>query len=196
MDRQDRTGERKPHLDHRSPLVLDIHELDRRAGTLKHVEREVPAPADLGIDMVGVPEGSPMQLDLRLEAVVEGVLVTGTVDVELAAQCTRCLVPIADADQYHLQELYFYPGRDADEDASFIVDDLIDLDPAIRDAIVLELPFAPLCRDDCAGLCVECGANLNEHPDHTHGAAVDARWAGLQALAAEDEAKDSKGSTT
>lgn len=182
--------EHKHHLDARSPLVIDLHELDRRAGTMKHLERTVPAPADLGIDMIGVPEGSPMQLDLRLESVVEGVLVTGTVEVELAGQCTRCLEPIADSDTFDLQELYFYPGRDADEDASSIDDDMIDLDPAIRDAVVLELPFAPLCREDCAGLCVECGANLNNDPEHTHGDAVDPRWSELSSLTEQNAPSD------
>ena len=124
-------------LDVRDPLVVDLHDLDRRAGTMKSVHRTAPAPADLGVDMIGVPEGSDLLLDLRLEAVGEGVLVSGTVEVDLTGQCTRCLDPLSDHRTYDLQELYFYPGRDAEEDALRIQDDLVDLDPAVRAAVVL-----------------------------------------------------------
>ncbi|MDA8440224.1 MAG: DUF177 domain-containing protein [Propionibacterium sp.] len=175
------------HLDPRSPLVIDLHDLERRAGTMKRVRRVVPAPADLGIDMIGVPEGSDITLDLMLEAVVEGVLVTGSAEVRLTGECTRCLEPIEDTSSYEVQELYFYPGRDAEEDASRIEGDLIDLDPALRDAVVLELPFAPLCREDCAGLCPICGALLNDDPGHHHDDPVDSRWNDLTRLADDED---------
>ena len=82
-----------------------------------------------------------------------------------------------------IQELYVYPGVELDDDfASRLQGDLIDLEPLLRDAVVLDLPFQPLCREDCAGLCVECGANLNENPGHGHVADLDPRWAALQAL--------------
>lgn len=172
--------------DTRSPLVVDLHDLDRRPGTMKLLQRTVPAPADLGVDMIGVPEGSDLLLDLRLEAVGEGVLVTGTVEADLAGQCTRCLDPLSDHEAYDLQELYFYPGRDAEDEALRIQDDLIDLDPAIRAAVVLELPFAPVCREDCLGLCPECGAKLNDDPEHTHGEAIDERWSALGGMMVDD----------
>lgn len=173
-------------LDARSPLVLEIHELARRAGTMKELHRVVPAPVDLGIDMIGVPEGADVELDLRLESVVEGVLVTGTADVPLAGECARCLQKFTDESSYDMQELYFYPGKDAEEDALFIEDELIDLDPVLRDAVVLELPFTPLCRDDCLGLCPTCGFVLNDDPDHSHGEQVDPRWEALQNLDVND----------
>lgn len=169
-------------LDARSPLVLEIHELARRAGTMKEIHRVAEAPADLGIDMIAVPQGSDVVLDLRLESVVEGVLVTGTAEVTLEGECARCLSKFSEEETYDLQELYFYPEREADEDASRIEDELIDLDPALRDAVVLELPFTPLCRDDCLGLCIECGAVLNDDPDHSHGEAIDSRWEKLVEL--------------
>lgn len=176
------------HLDPRSALVIDLHDLERRAGTMKRIRRVVPAPADLGIDMIGVPEGSDITLDIMLEAVVEGVLVTGSAEVRLTGECTRCLEPIEDTASYEVQELYFYPGRDAEEDASRIEGDLIDLDPALRDAVVLELPFAPLCREDCAGLCPICGALLNDDPEHHHDAEADSRWNDLARLAGDEGA--------
>jgi uncharacterized protein len=177
-----------PHrsLDPRSGLVLDTHELGRRAGAMKVVRATVEAPADLGIAVIGVPPGSPVELDLRLESVVEGVLVSGTATVQLRGECVRCLGPISDQLEVEIQELYVYPGVEPDDDfASRLEGDLIDLEPLLRDAVVLDLPFQPLCREDCAGLCVECGANLNESPDHRHEQGLDPRWAALQALEGE-----------
>jgi uncharacterized protein len=176
-----------PHrpMDPRSGLVLDTHELGRRAGAMKVLRTSVEAPADLGIAVIGVPPGSPVELDLRLESVVEGVLVTGTATVQVRGECVRCLRPISDELEVEIQELYVYPGVELDNDlASRLQGDLIDLEPVLRDAVVLDLPFQPLCRDDCAGLCVECGANLNENPNHRHESDLDPRWAALRGLEA------------
>jgi uncharacterized protein len=178
-------------LDPRAPLVLDTRELGRRPGSQREVTRTVPAPADLGIEVLSVPEGSPVELDLRLEAVMEGVLVTGTARAGLEGECARCLEPISDDVEVTFQELYVYPehqtSHDEDDDVSRLQDDLVDLEPQLRDAVVLALPFRPLCEDDCPGLCVECGARLADDPDHTHEAPVDPRWAGLAALKNDDE---------
>lgn len=147
---------------------------------MKEVTRVAEAPDDLGIEVIGVPPGSPVEFNLRLESVVEGVLVTGTAVVRLRGTCTRCLDEISIEEEVDLQELFCYPGKELDdEEASHIEGDLIDLEPVLRDAVVLDLPFTPLCRPDCAGLCPECGANLNADPDHGHDQAVDPRWTGL-----------------
>ncbi len=170
-----------PRLPHpRSGFVLDTHELSRRAGQMKEFTRVVEAPDEFGIAVIEVPPGSPIEFDLRLESVVEGVLVTGTAKVQLQGACTRCLEPIASTEEIDLQELFCYPGKELDDDeACRIEDDLIDLEPVLRDAVVLELPFTPLCRPDCAGLCPDCGANLNADPDHGHDEAIDPRWSEL-----------------
>jgi len=177
-------------LDPRAPLVLDTRELGRRPGSQREVTRTVPAPADLGIEVLGVPEGSPVELDLRLEAVMEGVLVTGTARAELEGECARCLEPIHDDVEVRFQELCVYPDQHVDPDEEFEVsklrDDLVDLEPLLRDAVVLALPFQPLCQDDCPGLCVECGARLADDPDHGHDAPVDPRWAALTELTEPD----------
>lgn len=166
--------------DHRSGLVLETHELSRRAGVLKEVSRVAEAPEDLGIEVIGVPPGSPIDLDLRLESVVEGVLVTGTAVVRLQGNCARCLDDISSEEEIDIQELFCYPGKETDDpEALRIEDELIDLEPVLRDAVVLDLPFTPLCRPDCAGLCPECGASLNRNPDHSHAEPIDPRWAGL-----------------
>ncbi len=171
--------------------MLDTRELGRRPGSQRQVERTVPAPADLGIEVLRVPEGSPVDLDLRLEAVMEGVLVTGSASVELEGECARCLDTISDATEVEFQELFVYDDdRDSaeeDDEVSTLEGDLVDLEPLLRDAVVLALPFQPLCEDDCPGLCVECGARLKDDPGHAHEEPIDPRWAGLAALTEQDQ---------
>jgi len=166
--------------------VLDTRELGRRPGSQRQVSRTVPAPADLGIEVLRVPEGSPVELDLRIEAVMEGVLVTGTAHAGLEGECARCLEPISEDVEARFQELFVYDDQgyssEEDDEVSMLEDDLLDLEPLLRDAVVLALPFQPLCQDDCPGLCVDCGARLADDPEHSHEAAVDPRWAGLTAL--------------
>lgn len=174
------------HPDHRSPLVIETHDLTRRAGTMREVHREVPAPGGMGVEMIAVPEGFPVTLDLRIESVVEGVLVTGSATAHVRGECARCLCEIGYDDTFDLQELFFYPGRDAEEDAPRVVDELIELEGVLRDAVVLELPFTPLCRDDCSGLCITCGANLNDDPGHRHDDQADPRWADLARLTGDN----------
>jgi uncharacterized protein len=173
-------------LDPNAPFVIDTRELGRRPGSQRTVSRTDPAPADLGIEVIGVPAGSPVDLDVRLEAVMEGVLVTGTATVQVRGECARCLSDIEDITSVDIQELYVYDHvrTDADEDQETrrLVDDLLDLEPLVRDAVVLALPFKPVCTDDCGGLCPECGARLSDEPGHAHEAPIDPRWAALQDL--------------
>ena len=177
-------------LDLRAPLVLDTRELGRRPGSQRHVHFSAPAPADLGIEVLGVPEGSPVDFELRLEAVMEGVLVTGTAEVALRGECVRCLAEIRDDVVADFQELFVYEESStaqegAEEDASRLEGDLLDLEPLLRDSVVLMLPFQPLCRDDCPGLCTECGARLADDPGHQHEEATDPRWAALRELSTD-----------
>jgi len=164
--------------------VLDTRELGRRPGVQREESLSVPAPADLGIDVLRVREGEPVEIDLRLEAVLEGVLVTGSARADLSGECARCLEPISDAIEVTFQELFVYDDdqelfSEEDDEVSKLEGDLLDLEPLLRDAVVLALPFQPLCRDDCPGLCTECGARLADDPDHAHEAAIDPRWASL-----------------
>ena len=183
--------DRKPQhrLDPRKPLVLDTRELGRRPGSMRALHTVVPAPAGFEIvDLIGVPAGADVDLDLRLESVMEGVLVSGTVTAPVAGECGRCLEPVDDVLRVRVQELFAYPekgsvpGEEADEGAARMEGDLLDLEPAVRDAVVLALPLTPLCDADCAGLCVDCGERLDDLPaDHAH-AAADPRWSALAGL--------------
>jgi uncharacterized protein len=173
-----------PSAQQRNPLRFDLRELGRRAGSLREYRRSVPAPAGLGLDLVGVPEGAPLALELRLESVTEGVLVTGTVTAPIAGQCGRCLDPLSAEIAVEICELFAYPDSSTDqtseEDEIHRIDgEILDVEPAVRDAVVLGLPWTPLCRPDCAGLCPTCGQRLDELPaGHTHET-IDPRWAGL-----------------
>jgi DUF177 domain-containing protein len=179
--------------------VFDTHELGRRPGALRKLTRSVPAPKDLGIaGVIEVPEGKAVALDIRTESVMEGVLVTGTARASAEGECVRCLEPLRQEVATDFQELFSYhdgddrgrssaePGSDAEdaayEDTYFIEDGLFDLEPVLRDAVVLALPMQPVCRETCAGLCSECGIRLDDNPGHHHEA-VDPRWAALQGLA-------------
>jgi uncharacterized protein len=180
-------SEKNHPLDPTNPLVLSTRELRRGAGEMREVVREAPAPADLGVPMIGVPEGSPLTLDLRMESVSEGVFVSGTVGARVEGECGRCLKPISESVTGHIAELFAYPGStteettDADE-VSRLQDDLADIEPAVRDAIVLDLPSTPLCRPDCPGLCPECGQPYDDLPaGHAHEQ-LDARWSKLREL--------------
>ncbi|MFF2655006.1 YceD family protein [Streptomyces sp. NPDC058045] len=199
-------------LDHRNPLVFDTHELGRRPGALQRLTRTVDAPggdAVLGIKgVVGVPQGAPVELELRLESVMEGVLVTGTARAEAEGECVRCLEPLGLTLEADFQEMFSYPDADDrgrasvdpaddaedDEGRLFLEDGLFDLEPVLRDAVVLALPMQPVCREDCPGLCSQCGVRLADDPDHHHDA-VDIRWAALQGLAGtvQDGEKDEMG---
>ena len=199
----------------RGALVFDMRQLGRQAGSALTQTRIVPAPDDLRLELIGVPVGTDVALEVRFEAVSEGVLATGTATAPLAGECARCLAPLAGTVTASFTELYLYDderprgsretrdGRRAhdkhdkhdkhewhdeheeqDDDQRYLDGDLLDLEPAFRDAVVLALPMSPLCREDCPGLCVECGVPLADAgPGHRHDAAADPRWAALRQLA-------------
>jgi uncharacterized protein len=169
----------------RSPWRLDTRDLARRPGSTHAAHRELPAPAGWALELVRVPEGATVELDLRLESVVEGVLATGRIRGPLVGECGRCLDRAEDVLDVAFQELYAYPDRatsgDAAAEVSHLDGDVLDLEPALRDAVVLSLPLTPLCSPDCAGLCGQCGQRLAEDPGHGHEE-PDPRWAGPSAM--------------
>jgi uncharacterized protein len=143
----------------------------------------VPSPSRIGLEMIAIDQGAPLELDLRVESVSEGVLVTGTVAAPTVGECARCLTPVNGRVQVGLTELFAYPDSTTEatteeDEVGHIVDDTIDLEQSIIDAVGLELPFSPVCRPDCPGLCPECGVSLAAEPDHHHDR-IDPRWAKL-----------------
>ncbi|MFF0814308.1 YceD family protein [Rhodococcus sp. NPDC003318] len=164
--------------------MLDTRKLGRRPGSMTTVTRTVSTPTRIGLDLIAVPEGADVNLDLRLESVSEGVLVTGTVRAATTGECSRCLEPFGGELDLYLTELFAYPNslteETTDEDEVYrIVDELIDLEPVVVDAAGLELPLQPLCSEDCQGLCPECGVRL-AIAESGHGHEIlDPRWAAL-----------------
>jgi uncharacterized protein len=154
-------------LDPRLPFVFDTRTLG--VADVRSVRRTVPAPASLGTGLAGVPEGADIELDVELERVTGGVLVQGTVRAPLSGECARCLDTFASAVEVRFTELFTDDADDEDADGYLLDGDLLDLEPALRDALVLELPLAPLCAEDCPGLCSECGVRLADAgPGHAH----------------------------
>lgn len=182
-------------LDAANPLVLDTRALGRRAGAMTVVQRSFPAPAGWAVSTCEVAPGSEAELAVRLEGVVEGVLVSGSVTVQTTSECSRCLDVVHRTERVALQQLFEYqdvaaslPSEATEEEPlPTLQGDLIDLEPIVRDAVVLDLPLVPLCADDCPGLCPTCGVRLADEPGHQH-AATDDRWAALQTwLASTDD---------
>lgn len=166
------------------PYVIDVRSLPRRPGSMMQVQRTFDAPERVGVEMIGIPAGGQIDLDLRLESVSEGVLVSGTASAATQGQCGRCLEPISDRIELYLTELFAYPDSATEqttdeEDVARLIDDEVDLEQVIIDAVGTDLPLTPLCAPDCPGLCVECGIRLAEaEPGHSHER-IDPRWAGL-----------------
>jgi uncharacterized protein len=176
--------------DVRSPYVFDVREFGRRPGAMRQFDRDVTAHTllsgdDTSLDALYTAEGADLLLDLRLESVVEGVLATGRVSGSLVAECVRCLDPVEAEVDADFQELYYYDLEDLSaeelEEALSVVEELVDVETLVRDAVRLDLPLQPLCEPDCPGLCPECGAKLAEDPGHGHES-TDPRWAALSAL--------------
>ena len=170
------------HRDPRGPLVFDTRDLG--PGSARALTRTVPAPDHLGVELARVPVGAELTLDLQLEGVAEGVLVTATVTGPLAGECARCLEPFTSAIKVRFQELYVRGGGVFDPDGAdsyrLEASGLLNLEPALRDAIVLDLPLSPRCEDGCQGLCVECGVRLADaEPGHNHERRG-AMWAALK----------------
>jgi uncharacterized protein len=183
------------HVRGSGDFVFDMRALGNRPGEFRDEKRMATAPDGLGSGLVLVTAGGDVTLDLRFEAVSEGVLVTGSAVAPLTGECARCLDPLTFSIEVSFQELYRYlpdPGEDEDDgEERFLNGDFLDLEPAFRDAVVLALPLSPLCRDDCPGLCAECGAQLADvGPDHGHGDKVDPRWGALAKLDLNERIED------
>lgn len=174
------------------PLVVNVARLGRRPGTLMAVRQTVANPTRIGLEMAAIRPGAALTMDLQVQSVSEGVLVTGTVSAPIHAECARCLTAFTDRVEVQLTELFAYPdsateATTTDDEVGRVVADTVDLEQAITDAVGLALPLAPHCRDDCPGLCPHCGIPLaTAEPGHHHEV-IDPRWAKLTGLLRDEQ---------
>lgn len=170
-------------------LQFNAIDLVGRPGTHRRVERTVPAPArEAGGIAMQVPEGQDIAVEAELESVVEGIYVHGTVTAHLEGECSRCLDPVEQDVTARVDELFMYPEKVKAEDRDDSVlfeDDAVNVGPLVRDALAMEADERPLCREDCPGLCAQCGFRMEDDPDHHHDV-IDPRFAALQGLLDED----------
>lgn len=160
-------------------LALNAAELLRRPGIERSVSIDVAA-SELDLDDPRLAPDANVHVDVRLESLSDAVVVDGSLTVPWSGMCRRCLASIdgtLDAEVHELFQL-----RVVDPDASPIVGDVLDLAPVVREIVLVELPFEPTCRPDCAGLCPVCGIDRNVATCRCDARAVDRRWAALEQL--------------
>lgn len=160
------------------PFAVPVRDIVRRPGEMREIDLAPPSPAQWGEGLVSVAEGEPIDIDVRLESVHEGILASGSVRTEYRGVCGRCLIDMAEPVRIEFQELFGYPGE---ETTDFEVqDDHVDLETLVRDAIVLSLPFQPVCQPDCPGLDPVTGERLATSTGLEQSEPIDPRWAALQ----------------
>ena len=163
-----------------TPFTVPVHDLINRPGTMRDTSIEVKLDETLGNYAISVPAGAAIEVKLRLESVHEGIYVTGEVDSTAVGECSRCLEAVREPVEVDFQELFAYSG--SSEDDLLVEGDQIDLEQAVRDAVVLSLPFQPVCSTDCLGLCIQCGEKIKDESQHQHEANIDPRWSALKKL--------------
>lgn len=165
-------------------VEVDVRDLLRRPGASRSVDVAEAVPG-LETELASVGEDRPVRASLLMESVVEGVLASGELTGVMTLRCARCLAPFERTFSVEVQEL-FAPEVAPAEDEYPVIEGFLDLEPMIRDAVVLAMPLAPLCMPDCLGLCPRCGGDRNRGecscPPET-----DPRWAPLSSIRIEPE---------
>lgn len=166
-----------------STLSIDVSELLRRPGASLKFEVDCVLEG-LSMPLSRVEEGSSLDVRLRLEALVDGIHASGTVRGVVERHCRRCLATLNGDVEVPFDELYLASSEETadDDEIREIVDGFLDLEPALRDVVLVNLPLNPLCRTDCKGLCPECGADRNEGDCGHRVERVDIRWEPLSGL--------------
>jgi uncharacterized protein len=160
-------------------IEIDVRDLVGHPGQSREVRLDEPVEG-LTTVLAAVPEGTPVEADLLLESVVEGILVSGPLRGSMSLSCARCLKTFERPFDVTVHEM-FIPGRADEGDEYPLADDggAIDIEPMVRDAVVLSMPFSPLCRPDCPGLCERCGGDRNLQECTCGPAPADPRWEAL-----------------
>ncbi len=163
-----------------TPYTVDVYDLMHRPGEMREKTLDLVEPEGFGNAVIGVKQGANVHIESRFESLHDGILVSGDVDTVAEGECVRCLIEVSVPLEVEFQELFAYSF---DEAFDYTVhDDHVDLEPVVRDAVVLSLPFQPVCQEDCLGLCPQCGVRLLDNPGHEHEAPIDPRWAALTGL--------------
>lgn len=178
---------RDQRQDSHSPLVFDVSRLGRRPGVMMPMRETVHSPSRMGLELIAIEPGADIDLDLRFESVSEGVLVSGAVRAPTRGQCSRCLDPVSGEIEIVLTELFAYPdslteSTTEEDEVGHVIDQTVDLEQPIVDAVGEVLPFAPLCTPECPGLCPTCGVPLATAEAGHHHDEIDPRWAKLAKL--------------
>lgn len=164
-------------------LVLGVADLLRSPGRRRQESLDAVL-GDLRVLGSAVPDGAPVHLDLQLESLNEGLVVKGTTAAPWVGECRRCLRPVQATLSAPILEVY--EASPIEGETQPLKGAEIDVEPVAREAVLLELPLAPLCREDCAGLCPQCGIDLNESACSCSADNRDPRWAGLDQLHLDD----------
>ena len=173
--------------------MLPVRDIVHHPGEMREFELDLSTAEKWGEGLVSIPAGEPLELDVRLESVHEGILVSGVAETRYTGVCGRCLEDIAEPVEVEIQELFTYPG---DEAADFEVqDDHVDLETLVRDAIVLSLPFQPVCQPDCLVLDSETGERLTVSTGNSERTPIDPRWAALQQYPSEPDGEAPRSAT-
>jgi uncharacterized protein len=162
---------------------LDVRDLLDTPGASRRVTMEEPFE-DLATELVRVPADDPVRIEVVIESVVEGLVVSGPLSGRMSYRCARCLKDFSGGFRYEVEEV-FSPGARAEDERYPIADGHIDLEPMVRDAVMPAMPFSPLCREDCLGLCERCGGDRNLG-ECSCGPETDPRWAPLGGLRLDD----------
>jgi len=169
-----------------TPFTVPVYDLMHRPGEMRERSLDIVVPEGFGNAVIGVRDNAPMGVDVRLESLHDGILVSGEVDTVADGECVRCLIDTRLRVRVEFAELFAYSFDEAFDYT--VSEDHVDLEPLVRDAVVLSLPFQPVCQEDCLGLCPQCGVRLLDNPGHEHEEPIDPRWAALAGLDALTEA--------
>lgn len=167
----------------------NIRDIEGRPGEMRERSRTFAVPEKFGEALASIPEGAELELEVRLESVHEGILASATAYTTMHAQCGRCLKDFTTPFQVEFQELFAYTPTEADEYE--VHGDHVDLEPPLRDAVVLALPFQPVCRPDCPGLDPESGELREAEAAGVPSADIDPRWAALAGFDTNNVSTDS-----
>ena len=169
------------------PFVVNVADLVHRPGARRHEVRQGPI-GELEVSGSRVPATAEVEVDTALEWVSEGILATGSAATQWQGECRRCLTPVSGVVRAQFRELF--EASPTEGETYPLRHEYLDLEPLGRDAVLVELPLAPLCRDDCRGLCPTCGVDRNASDCDCASEERDPRWAALDVLRDDPPARN------